>query len=50
MASQVHNCHDHSYKLMFSHKQMMQDLLTGFVRKSRNYAPKPSTEAQPVIR
>ena len=34
MASKVHNRHDHSYKLMFSHKQMVRDLLSGFVKEA----------------
>ncbi|NGO90596.1 MAG: transposase [Halomonas sp.] len=34
MVSKVHNRHDHSYKLMFSHKQMVRDLLTGFVKEA----------------
>jgi len=34
MASKIHNRHDHSYKLMFSHKQMVRDLLTGFVNEA----------------
>lgn len=34
MAPKVHNRHDHSYKLMFSHKQMVRDLLTGFVKEA----------------
>ena len=25
--------HDHSYKLLFSHPEMVRDLLTGFVRE-----------------
>lgn len=27
------NHHDHSYKLLFSHPQMLRDLLEGFVRR-----------------
>ena len=34
MANKIHNRHDHSYKLMFSHKQMVRDLLTGFVNEA----------------
>lgn len=34
MVSHIHNRHDHSYKLMFSHKQMVRDLLTGFVKEA----------------
>lgn len=28
------NHHDHSYKLLFSHPEMVQDLLTGFVKEA----------------
>lgn len=34
MVKKTHNRHDHSYKLMFSHKQMVRDLLTGFVKEA----------------
>lgn len=34
MVKKKHNRHDHSYKLMFSHKQMVRDLLTGFVKEA----------------
>ncbi|MSS85511.1 Rpn family recombination-promoting nuclease/putative transposase, partial [Actinomycetaceae bacterium WB03_NA08] len=30
----MHNRHDHSYKLMFSQRQMVRDLLTGFVKEA----------------
>lgn len=33
MASKIHNSHDHSYKLLFSHPEMVRDLLTGFVKE-----------------
>lgn len=32
MARKVHHRHDHSYKLLFSHPEMVKDLLTGFVK------------------
>ncbi|BCB70795.1 transposase [Vreelandella aquamarina] len=34
MASKIHNRHDHSYKLLFSHPEMVRDLLTGFVKEA----------------
>lgn len=34
MAEKIHNRHDHSYKLLFSHPEMVRDLLTGFVREA----------------
>jgi predicted transposase/invertase (TIGR01784 family) len=34
MASKIHNRHDHSYKLLFSHPKMVRDLLTGFVKEA----------------
>jgi len=34
MAANTHNRHDHSYKLLFSHPEMVRDLLTGFVKEA----------------
>ncbi|MHA3025176.1 Rpn family recombination-promoting nuclease/putative transposase [Chromohalobacter israelensis] len=34
MASHPHHPHDHSYKLLFSHPEMVRDLLTGFVKEA----------------
>lgn len=34
MARKVHHRHDHSYKLLFSHPEMVKDLLTGFVKEA----------------
>ncbi|WFE70728.1 Rpn family recombination-promoting nuclease/putative transposase [Halomonas sp. M1] len=34
MPPNIHNRHDHSYKLLFSHPEMVKDLLTGFVKEA----------------
>ncbi|MDP3534590.1 MAG: Rpn family recombination-promoting nuclease/putative transposase [Halomonas sp.] len=34
MPPNIHNRHDHSYKLLFSHPEMVRDLLTGFVKEA----------------
>lgn len=34
MVSHIHSRHDHSYKLLFSHPEMVKDLLTGFVKEA----------------
>jgi len=33
MSEQIHDFHDRSYKDLFSHPEMIRDLLTGFVNE-----------------